>query len=105
MHRLKTPYLEGVVNGGVEKLENRTKKTRLDFDFTEGFHVYGFLWTETELTWYVDGKIVFSRENDCFHRPMHVTFDCEIMYDWIGEPDPADLPAVFEIDWFRYRRL
>lgn len=104
VHRLRTPYLEGIVNGGVEKLDNRTKKTRLDFDFTEDFHIYGFLWTEEELTWYVDGKMVFTRENDCFHRPMHVTFDCEIMYDWIGEPSPEDLPAVFEIDWFRYRK-
>lgn len=103
-HRLKTPYLEGIVHGGVMKLENRAKKTKVDFDFWADFHVYGFEWTPTRLTWYVDGKEVFSRVNDCFHRPMHVTFDCEIMYDWVGEPDPADLPATYSIDYFRYER-
>lgn len=102
VHRLKTPYLEGVVNGGVEKLEDRAMKTRLDFDFSEDFHTYGFLWGEKELVWYVDGKKVFSRENDVFHRPMHVTFDCEIMYDWIGEPAAEDLPATYQVDYFRY---
>lgn len=102
VHRLKTPYLEGVVNGGVEKLANRTKSTPVDFDFWADFHTYGFEWTEETLTWYLDGKEVFSRVNDVFHRPMHLTFDCEIMYAWAGEPQKSDLPAVFSIDYVRY---
>lgn len=102
VHRLKTPYLEGIVNGGVEKLKDRTKSTEVDFDFWEDFHTYGFEWTEDRLTWYLDGEEVFSRMNDHFDRPMHVTFDCEIMYNWAGEPDKDDLPAVFYIDYIRY---
>lgn len=102
VHRLKTPYLEGIVHGGVEKLNNRTRATVVDFDFWAGFHIYGFEWTPETLTWYVDGEEVFSRPNDHFHRPMHVTFDCEIMYDWVGEPNQADLPATYSIDYFRY---
>lgn len=102
VHRLRTPYLEGIVNGGVEALPSKSGKTAVDFDFWADFHVYGFLWTEKELVWYIDGKEVFSRENDFFHRPMHVTFDCEIMFNWAGEPDPADLPATYRIDYFRY---
>ena len=105
VHRLRTPYLEGIVNGGAESLENRTKATKVDFDFWAGFHTYGFLWTPSELRWYVDGREVFMRANDHFHRPLHVVFDCEIMYAWTGEPDRADLPQVFSIDWFRYRPL
>ena len=47
---------------------------------------------------------MFSRPNDHFHRPMHVTFDCEIMYGWVGEPDKADLPQTFSVQYFRHWR-
>ena len=57
------------------------------------------------ITAYIDGKEVFRRENDRFHRPLHVTFDCEIMYSWVGEPEKGGLPQVFSIDWFKYRPL
>jgi len=102
VHVLKTPYLEGIVNGGVETLTNKFRKVTLDFDPSADFHVYGFGWTAEKLTWYIDGKEVFSRANDRFHRPMHVTFDCEIMYAWVGEPDRRQLPQVYSIDYFRY---
>jgi len=102
VHCLKTPYLEGIVNGGVETLSNRYLKVTLDFDPAADFHVYGFRWTEAELKWFIDGKEVFARENDRFHRPLHVTFDCEIMYSWVGEPDRSALPQVYAIDYFRY---
>ena len=36
------------------------------------------------------------------HRPLHVTFDCEIMYTWVGEPDRTRLPQVYSIDYFRH---
>lgn len=102
VHRLRTPYLEGVVHSGIEKLPTKSRKIALTFDPAADFHEYGFLWTATELKWFIDGEEVFARPNDHFHRPMHLTFDCEIMYSWVGEPEPAELPAVFSIDWFRY---
>jgi beta-glucanase (GH16 family) len=104
VHRLATPYLEGRVFGGVEALPEKSGHRKADFDFADGYHVYGFLWTEKEMKWYADGVETFSRPNDHFHRPMHVTFDCEIMYDWVGEPDKSDLPQVFAVDYFRHWR-
>lgn len=104
VHRLRTPYLEGLVLGGVEPLPLKTRTTKVDFDFWSGYHVYGFLWTETEMTWYVDGQEIFSRPNDFFKRPLHLVFDCEIMYAWTGEPDKADLPQTFSVDYFRFWR-
>ncbi len=103
VHCLKTPYLEGIVYAGVEKLPDKSRKIALDFDPSADFHIYGFRWTEKELIWYIDGAEVFRRENDRFHRPLHVTFDCEIMYSWVGEPDRSKLPQVFSIDWFTYK--
>ena len=102
VHQLQTPYLEGICNGGAVKLPNKTKSAKVDFLPREDFHVYGFLWTEKELVWFVDGKETFRRANDVFHRPLHLVFDCEIMYNWAGEPSAADLPAVFSVDYFRY---
>ena len=102
VHRLATPYLEGRVFGGVEELPDKSSRKKVDFDFADGYHVYGFLWTEKEMKWYADGVETFSRPNDHFHRPMHVTFDCEIMYNWVGEPDKADLPQTFSVEYFRH---
>ena len=36
--------------------------------------------------------------------PLHLVFDCEIMYAWTGEPDKADLPQTFSVDYFRFWR-
>ncbi len=102
VHQLGTPYLEGRVFGSVEKLPEKSSRRKVDFDFWDGYHTYGFLWTEKELKWFADGKEMFSRPNDVFHRPMHVTFDCEIMYNWVGEPDKADLPQKFSVEYFRH---
>lgn len=102
VHCIKTPYIEGIANAGIEKLPDKTGKKDLDFDPSADFHVYGLSWTKDELVWHIDGKEVFRRKNDRFHRPLHVTFDCEIMYSWVGEPDKKALPQVFSIDWFRY---
>lgn len=104
VHRLKTPYLEAIVHAGMEKLENKTCKLNLDFDPSKDFHVYGFRWTKDSLTWYIDGKEVFTRKNDYFHRPMHLVFDCEVMYTWVGEPEAKDLPDVFSVDYFKYTK-
>lgn len=101
LHQYVTPYLESIVNKKKIKIKNYSYKQKMDFDFWADFHTFGLAWTPTELRWYVDGKEVFHRENDIFFRPLHVTLDCEIMSDWFGEPDPADLPATFEIDYVR----
>lgn len=104
VHQLNTPYLEAVVNGDAVKLPERYRATRVDFDFRDDYHVHGFLWTEQELVWYLDGKETFRRANDVFHRPMYVTFDCEVMKAWAGLPADADLPAAHRVDYFRHWR-
>jgi len=101
LHAYKTPYLEGVVSLYKEKIENHSGNRKMPFDFCDGFHTFGLLWTPEELVWYCDGQETFRHKNDLFHRPLHVTFDSEIMYDWFGIPDPKDLPATFEIDYVR----
>lgn len=104
VHRFYTPYVESIANFKQTPLPKKASKQKVPFDFWADFHVYGFLWTPTEMKWYVDGKEVFSRDNDYYSTSLHVMFDCEIMEGWVGLPDPADLPATFEIDYLRVWR-
>lgn len=101
VHRYETPYVESIVNKKKTVLPNYSFQMKVPFDFYEDYHVYGLLWTPEVIRWYVDGKEVFSRANDYFHRPLHIVFDSEIMKDWVGLPDPADLPATFFVDYVR----
>jgi len=100
VHRQKTPYVETIVKSAFP-LEHKSAVVTVSFDFYDDFHVYGFLWTPEVMTWYVDGKEAFTRKNDYFQSALHVIFDTEIMEGWAGLPDPADLPAVFQVDYCR----
>jgi beta-glucanase (GH16 family) len=100
VHRQKTPYVETLVRSAFP-LENKTSSCTVPFDFYDDFHLYGFLWTPEEMTWYVDGKEVFIRKNDYFHTALNICLDSEIMESWAGLPDPADLPAAFYVDYLR----
>lgn len=101
VHRHHTPYVESLVNAKKTVLPNYSAKVPMPFDFHTDFHVYALRWTPQDLTWYVDGREVFTRPNDHFQRPLHVMLDAEIMEKWTGLPDPADLPSTFSIDYVR----
>jgi beta-glucanase (GH16 family) len=105
VHRMETPYVEAIVKSKQTAMANKSFKTKVNFDFTEDYHVYGLLWTPAALVWYIDGKEVFRRENDFFHRPLHVMVDCEIMQAWAGLPNEADLPGSFSVDYVRVWQL
>ena len=42
---------------------------QLDFDASEEFHTYGFDWQEDKITWYVDGKAVYTADKDIPSTP------------------------------------
>lgn len=102
LHFYRTPYLEGVVNKLKWNPPRRSFKAPMGFNASDGYHVYGLLWTPEKLVWYVDGKPLHTRENDgLFHRPLHLTLDSEVFTGWFGTPDPKDLPAKFRVDYVR----
>jgi beta-glucanase (GH16 family) len=105
VHRMETPYVEAIVKSKQTPMVNKSFKTKVAFDFTEEYHVYGLLWTPTEMIWYIDGKEVFKRDNDFFKRPLHLMLDCEIMQAWAGLPDAKDLPGSFSVDYVRVWQL
>ena len=104
VHRFETPYVEGTVNGRKTKLVDEGGQYAVSWRPCDDFHVYGLLWTEKEIAWYVDGVETYRRVNDYYHTDLHVMLDVEIAR-WRGaEPeklDVATLPAVHSIDWFR----
>lgn len=101
LHRYETPYVESLVNKKKTKLENYYKTISPPFKFYEDFHIFGLKWTPEKLEWYLDGELIFERENDYFHRPLHIVFDAEIMETWMGLPELSDLPSTFYIDYLK----
>ena len=101
LHRYETPYVESIVNKKKTKLTDYSKTVKMPYEFYDDFHIFGFLWTPDILRWYVDGKMVWERQNDFFNNPLHIVFDAEIMEDWMGLPEVDDLPATFTIDYIR----
>lgn len=101
VHRFYTPYVESIANSKQTPLPKKGAQQRVPFDFHADFHVYGFLWTPTDMKWFVDGKEVFARDNDYFSSALYIMFDSEIMQSWVGLPNPADLPSTFSIDYLR----
>ncbi len=99
-HRMNTPYMEGRVFSGNTTF-TRPNPPKEAFHFREGFHTATFLWEKDRLRWYLDGRLTFDHPNDYYHHAMYLNFDCEPMFGWCGEPDPADLPAVYTVQYVR----
>ncbi|HSP23944.1 MAG TPA: glycoside hydrolase family 16 protein, partial [Saliniramus sp.] len=72
-------------------------------DMSEDFHVFGVAWTATEVTWFFDGKEVFSAPTpDDMHQPKYLLVNLAVGGEWPGSPDETTMfPASFEIDWIR----
>jgi beta-glucanase (GH16 family) len=85
------------------------QKYRAPFDFSQGFHTVGAEWTPDELTVYVDGLKIYSRNfrwvyNDgSLAGPAHVLLNLAIGGQWAGRYgiDDSAFPQAFAIDWVR----
>ena len=93
-HVFETP------EGGKDKF-NRGGTWDAPFAFAESFHVFGLEWNPDEIVWYVDGVPVRRMPNTHWHTPLRMIFDSETMGNWLGLPDPADLPSVFRVRYVR----
>ena len=73
---------------------------------TDGqFHTYGFLWTATGVSWYVDQQLTLTQVNRVT-IPMYVLIDLAVGNDpgnlWPGNPDgKTPWPAGMQIDYYR----
>ncbi len=90
------------------------QKYRAPFDFSQGFHTIGAEWTQEDLTVYVDGVKIYSRNfrwvyNDgTLAGPAHVLLNLAIGGQWAGRYgiDDGAFPQALAIDWVRvYQKL
>jgi len=69
------------------------------------YHIYGFLWTETDLYWYVDG--VMTEHYQCnaaagTNDPFWLAISLQVGGEWPGDPDSTTpFPAHMEVDYVR----
>ncbi len=75
-------------------------------DLGSEFHTYGVLWEPELMVWYIDGvevqRVTGPRVPD---EPMNIIAHLVIGSSWIGEPNAANFPVEFEIDYIRaYQR-
>ena len=70
-------------------------------DLTANYHVYGLDWRADKITYYVDGVKRRQIANTYWDVPLHVLFDVEDHTDWLGTPQPGNLPATMSVDYVR----
>jgi len=71
------------------------------FIVADAFQVYAVDWNRERIQWFVNGRLVHEIPNVHWHYPLNMAFDSETFPDWFGLPDPAELPAVFSIEYVR----
>jgi len=79
----------------------------LGFDASEGFHQYGFLWLPDSITWYVDGKAVYTATENIPSTPGKI-----MMNAWPGinvdswlNPYDGTTPLTAQYDWASFTQV
>ncbi|MGN0613976.1 MAG: glycoside hydrolase family 9 protein [Porcipelethomonas sp.] len=77
----------------------------LGFDASEGFHRYGFDWQPDHITWYVDGKAVYTASSNIPSTPAKI-----MMNVWPGigvdswlNPYNGNTPLTAKYQWVTFR--
>jgi beta-glucanase (GH16 family) len=71
-------------------------------DFTRGWHIVGTDWQPGRITWYLDGKPVYTVQEGVPDQPFFLQANLAIGGDWPGPPDATTpFPASLDIDYIR----
>ena len=82
--------------------KNGHHEHRFDFDCSKEFHTWGLNWEEGKLTWYLDGKEIYTYEGPTPQSEMLILLGLYHNCGWTGPLDPnLPYPRDFEIDWIR----
>ena len=66
-------------------------------DLTKGFHTYGLDWEPNAITWYLDGKAVYSTSTNIINRPMYLLMNLDVGGPWAG---PLDSTSPATSSWY-----
>ena len=78
----------------------------LGFDASEGFHTYGFDWQPDHITWYVDGKEIYSAYDNIpstAGRIMMNVWPGTGVDDWL-KPFNGNTPLTARYQWVTYNK-
>jgi beta-glucanase (GH16 family) len=73
-------------------------------DLSEDWHVFGLLWEESRLVWYLDGEKIWTTTDprEIPDEPMYLLASLAVGGDYPGVPTTATrFPATFHIDYIR----
>ena len=70
-------------------------------DLSAGFHTFGFDWTASTMTWYVDGQPTYQLATPAYmNQPMYMLINLAVGGTWPGAPDATtQFPANLNIDY------
>ena len=78
----------------------------LGFDASQDFHRYGFDWQPGKITWYVDGKEVWSMQGDGPVTPSKIMMNAWpglTVDDWL-KAYPGTTPLTAYYKWVTYNK-
>ncbi len=72
-------------------------------DLSQNFHLYSAVWTEQDISWYLDGKLVATHPSPAdFNTPKHFLLNLAVGGSWSGSPDQSTrFPAEFKVDYVK----
>ncbi len=79
----------------------------LGFDASQSFHQYGFLWQPGKITWYVDGKAVYSATQNIPTTPGKIMLNAwpgTGVDEWL-KPYNGATPLVAQYDWINWKQV
>lgn len=70
-------------------------------DLAGDFHTYGVNWQKDSITWYLDGKAVFTAPNKT-NEPMYLLLNLAVGGDWPGAPNSqTKFPSSMQVDYVK----
>lgn len=71
-------------------------------NFSDDFHTYGLIWEKENISWTLDGEVVFETKMYSPDTPLFLYMNTAIGGTWPGPPDPNDSSTKeFLIDYVR----
>lgn len=80
------------------------KEIALNFDATKDFHTYVIHWKPGNITWEIDGKVIYRTTKAVPDKPMQVIFNlwATKSVKWAGSIKDAKLPTFAYVKSFKY---
>ena len=85
---------------------NHEKIYDLGFDASQSYHTYGFDWQRDHITWYVDGKAVYTAYNNIPQTPGKIMMNVwpgRGVDEWLGHYD-GKTPLTASYQWVKYNK-